>query len=181
MKLTIKSRQFTITEDIEQHFQRKLQRLDKYFNREVEAFVNCSREKGQERVEITLVGAGIDMRAEDRAGDLYSALDLTTERLVRQIERYKTRLEQRRQNRESIRKAVPAPLPEVEEVVTEVEEARIVRSKRFALTPMDPEEACLQMELLGHSFFVFLNVDTGAVNVVYRRNDGNYGLIEPEI
>lgn len=184
MKMTIKSKNVQISEAVEQHFEKKLQRLEKYFGRDLEATINCSKEKGQDRVEITLhAGGGIDLRAEDQAGDLYSALDLVSERLERQIEKYKTRLEQRRRDRESIRKAPAEMLPEefAPQIEAESEEPRIVRSKRFALKPIDPEEACLQMELLGHSFFVFLNAETDAVNVVYRRKDGNYGWIEPEI
>ena len=189
MIINIKARNITISEAVEKHFNRKLTRMEKLIGRDVEANVNCSRLKGQDRVEVTLLGSGIEMRAEDAAGDLYSALDLVCERLERQVERYKTKYEQRRRKRESIRRGdAEVIIPEglVTEAITdstsdeEEDSPHIVRSKRFALKPLDPEEACMQMELLGHSFFVFLNTETEAVNVVYKRKDGDYGLIEPE-
>jgi len=186
MKLHFKAKQVQISEAVEQQFARKLERMEKHLGRDVEAYINCSRNRNQDRVEVTLYGAGVEMRAEDSAGDLYSALDLVCERLERQVERFKTRLELRRHARESIRKAPAEMLPEVALPLVRDGNApaegqpRIVRSKKFALKPLDPEEACMHMELLGHSFFVFLNAESEAVNVVYRRHDGDYGLIEPE-
>ena len=185
MNLQITSKQTQITEAVETHFARKLQRLEKYFGQECDILVICKKEKGQDRVELTLRSGTVVLRAEDQAGDLYSALDLVSERLERQIEKYKTRLDAKKRDRESIRR-MPAPASP-EEIEALAEEAartdlpRIVRSKTFALKPIDTEEACEQMEMLGHNFFVFLNADTDTINVVYRRNDGNYGLIEPEL
>ena len=182
MKTYMKTKNMPNSAGLEEHFAKKLQRLEKHVGRDVDAYINCTREKGLDRIEITLVGAGINLRAEDKGDDLYSALDTVIERLERQIERFKTRFEQKRTNRTSIRKAESGilPLEVVPQTVESNDEPHIVRNKRFQLNPMDPEEACMQMELLGHNFFVFLNAHTEVINVVYRRNDGNYGLIEPE-
>ena len=189
MKIHMKAKGVTLTDKIESHFERKLLRMERFLGRDVEAYVNCVREKGQDRVEVTLHGAGIEMRAEEAATDLYIALDIVCDRLERQVEKYKTRLEQRRRSRESIRKGArefvqPYPTAETSIDIDDDEDPdenpQIVRSKRFPFKPLDPEEACMQMELLGHAFFVFLNAETEEVNVVYKRKDGNYGLIEPE-
>ena len=186
MKLQFIAKNVTISDAVEQHFTRKLQRMERHLGRDTVAYITCSRIKSMDRVEITLQGAGIEIRAEDEAGDMYSALDLVCERLERQVEKYKTRFEQKRRQRESIRKATPERLPDLavpagdDAAADSAEQPHLVRSKHFALKPLDPEEACMQMELIGHTFFVFINDSTNSVNVVYKRNDGNYGLIEPE-
>ena len=185
MNLHFKSKQVPITDAVEQHFGKKLQRLSKQLGRDAEAFISCTRQKGQDKLEITLKAPGLEIRAEDQAGDLYAALDLVCDRLERQIAKYKTRIiDNKRNQRESIRKSpelLPVEFaPEDIEVEDDEQAPRIVRSKRFPLKPLDAEEACLQMELLGHSFYVFLNAETEQVNVVYKRKDGEYGLIEPE-
>jgi putative sigma-54 modulation protein len=183
MILHFKSKNITISDAVELHFAKKLKRMEKYLGREAEAIISCVREKGQDRLEITLMAKGLEIRAEDTAADLYSALDLVCDRLERQIERFKTRMEQKKNQRESIRHGamiMPQYAIDHSDIDETNDEPRIVRSKQVALQPLDPEEACMQMELLGHSFFVFLNAHSEVVNVVYRRKDGNYGLIEPE-
>ena len=187
MKMNMKVKNQDISDAVISHFDKKLQRLEKFLGREVEADVFCSKEKDRHRVELTIHVGGSSLRSEDYAGDLYSALDLASERMERQIEKYKTRMEQRKRDRESIRKATPERLPEFTIPINpdsdEIDDdlPQIVRSKQFALKPIDPEEACLQMDLLGHSFYVFLNAETDLVSVVYKRKDGNYGLIEPSV
>ena len=185
MKINFKSRQITVSPAVFQHFERKLKRVERILGSDIDANITLSRGKGQDKVEITIIGdGGLEIRAEDSHGDLYSALDLVLERLERQIEKYKTRQDAKRHKRGSIRRTpelLPDMLPPEDSYMeSDEDEPRLVRTKSFKLQAMDAEEACLQMELLGHSFFIFLSADTGLVNVVYRRRDGNYGLIEPE-
>lgn len=139
-----------------------------------------SVEKISHIVEVTIPFHGMILRAEERSNDMYSAIDLVVDTLERQIRKFKTKIAKRAKDAESLR-YMTFELEEPEkEVQEENSEFRIAKTKRFPIKPMSVEEAILQMNLLGHNFFVFLNQDTDKVNVVYRRNDGAYGLIEPE-
>jgi putative sigma-54 modulation protein len=129
-----------------------------------------STQRGKYVVEVTLPLNGMILRAEESAQDAFASVDLVVEKLERQLDKYKTRLLKRDKQE-----------PRLSEHEEEPETGRIVKVKRFAMKPMMPEEAAMQMELLGHDFFVFSNGETGLVNVIYRRKDGNFGLIEPEI
>ncbi|HON86886.1 MAG TPA: ribosome-associated translation inhibitor RaiA, partial [Bacillota bacterium] len=132
--------------------------------------VMFSTQRGKYVVEVTLPLNGMILRAEESAQDAFASVDLVVEKLERQLDKYKTRLLKRDKQE-----------PRLSEHEEEPETGRIVKVKRFAMKPMMPEEAAMQMELLGHDFFVFSNGETGLVNVIYRRKDGNFGLIEPEI
>ena len=146
-----------------------MKKLEKFFSDEAEAAVTVTVEKNRQTVEVTVRDAGLVFRAEETAPDMLDAVDSVVDVLVRQIRKHKTRLE-KRMRQSAFDDTEPEPQAEYE----------IVRSKRFELRPMDVEEAILQMEMVGHLFYMFRNAQTGLVSVVYRRKDGRYGLIEPD-
>ena len=172
----------TVTPAMEEHATRKLQKLERYFDHIIDVHVVASLLRNWHVVEITLKANGVVLRAEERTGDMYQSIDEATNKLERQLKRHKDKLHSR--SRGAIRAQVPPPAETEEDAATEEEHAGelapIVRTKSIPVKPMSPEEATLQMELVGHDFFVFSNADTELINVVYRRKDGNYGLIEPE-
>ncbi|MGO0121937.1 ribosome hibernation-promoting factor, HPF/YfiA family [Desulfothermobacter acidiphilus] len=174
MNLTVRGKNIEVTEALRQYVEKRLSKLERFANHLDEAQVVLSLERGQHRVEVTMNMNGMILRGEEATHDMYAAVDLVVEKLERQIERYKGRILRRRG--ESATPLAP-PLPSSPE---KEEEFKVVRVKRFTWKPMSVKEAILQMNLLGHSFFVFTNADTDQVNVVYRRHDGHYGLIEPE-
>jgi len=174
MHLSVKGRNLEITPAIRAYAQEKLSRLTRYLENIVTMHVVLSVAKHRQIAEVTLHVRDLTIRAEEESGDLYSSIDLVAEKLERQILRYKERIMThgaRGADRGSQTGAVVGA-PE--------EEPRVVRSKRFAVKPAAVDEAILQMDLLGHNFYVFRNAATEEVNVLYRRRDGNYGLIEPE-
>ncbi|MGB9805075.1 MAG: ribosome hibernation-promoting factor, HPF/YfiA family [Desulfofundulus sp.] len=174
MKVQVRGRNVEVTNALKEYVEKRLGKLEKYLDLIEEAQVTLTVEKDSHRVEVTIPINGIILRGEESTGDMYASIDLVVEKLEKQIERYKGKLFRRlgRQNLE-----VKAGDNNKKE---EEEGPRVVRTKRFAMKPMSVDEAVMQMNLLGHSFFVFSNADTEKVNVVYRRRDGNYGLIEPE-
>ncbi len=173
MRLSVKGRNLEITEPLRRYAEEKVQRLTKYLEHIVTANVVLAVEKHRQIAEVTLRVRDLTIRAEESTGDLYSAIDLVTEKLERQILRYKERIVNRAAPRGSAEsRAVGGARTEGE--------ARVVKTQRFAVKPAEVDEAILQMDLLGHSFYVFRNARTDEVNVVYRRKDGHYGLIEPE-
>ena len=174
MKLNFAGKNMEVTEALKEVTSKKLKRLDKYFNKGVEGNVVYSTERNWKILEITIDLPGTILRAEEASDDMYAAIDKAVDVLERQIRKYKTKLQRRQQTGKTIRFENVMPLEE------EKERPRIVRTKRFAMKPMSAEEAVLQMELLGHNFFVFRNAESEEVSVVYKRKDGNYGLIEPE-
>ncbi len=147
--------------------------------------ITCSRERQWRRVEMVVEANGLLVRGEERAHELQIALEALIDKLERQVKKSRSRLIERYreapETRQAWAEAVPAPTREEEEEEGEEEEAVLVRTKRISVKPMTPEEAAAQMELLADDFFVFRNADTEQVNVLYRRRDGNYGLIEPEL
>ncbi|MGB4440081.1 MAG: ribosome-associated translation inhibitor RaiA, partial [Sedimentibacter sp.] len=155
---------------------KKLKRLDKFFQQDIEAKVVLSVEKKIHKVEVTIPFNGRIVRVEEYSDDMYNAIDEAVESLEQQIRKYKTKLQDKRHISESIKFENIEPLDEEDD-----EEFKVVKTNRFAIKPMNIEEAILQMDLLKHNFFVFLNADTEDVNVVYKRKDENYGLIEPEL
>lgn len=181
MELIIKGKNVEITDRLRDYVEKKVGKLDRYLPSISEAWVELSTEEtrsAQDRqvCQITVRSNGTILRAEERSDDIFFSIDTVLDKMYRQIARYKGK----RQNRWRSAPMVPEPLPiEVEEEVEEM--SSIVRVKRFAMTPMHPEEAVEQMELLGHDFFVFYNADEGRVNVLYRRKDGDYGLLQPEL
>ena len=152
----------------------KIGKLERYFTPDTEVHVTLSVEKERQKIEITIPMKGNIVRAEQVSNDMYVSIDLVEEIIERQLRKYKNKLVDQKQAASSLSKAF------VEEEIDEDDEVQIIRSKRFAMKPMDPEEACIQMDLLGHSFFVFRNAQTDEVNVVYKRKGNTFGLIEPE-
>jgi putative sigma-54 modulation protein len=181
MELIIKGKNVEVTERLRDYVEKKIGKLDRYLPSISEAWVELSTEgtkAAQDRqvCQITVRSNGTILRAEDRSDDIFSSIDTVLDKMYRQIARYKGK----RKNRWRSAPTMPEPLPiEIEE--EEEEPSAIVRVKRFPMTPMHAEEAVEQMELLGHDFFVFYNAEEGRVNVLYRRKDGNYGLLQPEL
>lgn len=171
MKYNIRGNKIDVTEAIDSYIKEKLSRLDKYLddNDEVEAKAVISTKGKDQKVEVTIWSGKYNIRAEETNEDLYSAMDLVIDKLERQIKKYKGKI--------TSKKVKMAVMPEIEDLLEE-DEQKIVRRKEVFLKPIDEEEAITQMELLGHTFFVFKNVDTDKINVVYKRNDGDYGIIE---
>ena len=177
MKIQFRGKNIQVTNALKEHLEKKIGKLDKYFDNPPEATVTLSVEKDRHRVEVTIPLNGFILRGEEESFDMYSSVDQVLDKLEKQMEKYKTRLS--RQNKGLSIKDIAAN--SVEKTWEEDEGPRLVLTKRFAMKPMSVEEAIMQMNLLGHSFFVFTNADTEEVNVVYRRNDGNYGVIEREV
>ena len=173
MKITIVSRQITVFDEWKALAEKKLQKLEKFFDEEsTNATVTFSKHKNKFTVEITIFSAGTVFRCESTENDFRDAIDRAVDVIERQIRRNTTRLEKR------LRTAAFVELPPMEDVEEEPEFT--IRRKSFPVRPMSPEEAILQMNLLGHQFFVFKDDQTGATCVVYTRRDGAYGLIVPE-
>lgn len=172
MKTNVTGRKLSLRPSFVEKTEKKLSKLDKFFEDDARADVTVKQEGNGFKVETTIHNQGMVYRAEEAAPDMVEALDKLIDKLVRQIRKNKTRLEKRLREEAF---AVPPP-PEEEE--TE-EEYAVVRSKSFPVKPLDVEEAILQMNLAGHQFYMFRNMDSGEINVVYRRQDGHYGLLEP--
>lgn len=176
MKISIYAKNMQLTDALKEAANKKISRLDKFFQQDIEAKIVLSIEKKLHKVEVTIPFNGRIVRVEESSADMYNALDESVEALERQIRKHKTKLQNKKSSNESIRFENVEPLD-----IEEEEEFKVVKTKRFAVKPMGIEEAILQMDLLKHNFFVFLNGDSEEVNVVYKRKDGNYGLIEPEL
>lgn len=174
MRLQFRGKNIQVTDGLKDHIEKRLSKLDKYFNAETEAIVTLIVEKGRQRVEVTMPLNGYILRGEEESPDMYASVDLVVVKLEKQISKYKARFDKKKKT--SIK---DLPTERMSGYSADEDEPVIVKTKRFALKPMPAEEAILQMNLLGHSFFVFTNDETEEVNVVYLRNDGNYGLIEP--
>ncbi|MGI5948764.1 ribosome hibernation-promoting factor, HPF/YfiA family [Peptoniphilus sp.] len=159
-----------ITDSLKDMAEKKLSKLEKYFSEEIEARVVFSVIKDSQTVEVTVYLPDTIIRAEETTDDMYTSIDKAVDVLERQIRKHKTKLKKRYQNNETIRFDLIEDKPE--------EENKIVKRKKFQLNPMSEEEAILQMELLDHKFFIFLNAEIDAIEVLYKRNDGNYGIIE---
>lgn len=174
MKFLISGKNITVSEELRAAIEKKLGRLERYFTPETKVIVTLSIEKGRQKIEVTIPVKGKIIRSEQVSNDMYVSIDLVEEVIERQLRRYKTKLVDKHQSGGNFQQAF------IEDDVAEDEEVKIIRSKRFDMKPLYPEDACVQMELLGHNFFVFINAETGDTNVVYKRKDGAYGLIEPE-
>ncbi|WP_038288377.1 ribosome hibernation-promoting factor, HPF/YfiA family [Acetivibrio straminisolvens] len=175
MKFKVIGKNIVVTEALKETAIKKVGKLDKYFRRDAEAQITLSVQKNRHIVEVTIPFEGGFLRAEEDSQDMYASIDKVIDSLERQIRRNKTRLEKKVHDGslrfENIK---------LDDDVDEEPKYEIVRTKKFAIKPMTVEEAVLQMNLLGHQFFMFSNAETNEANVVYRRKDGNYGLIEPE-
>ena len=176
MKFTFTEKRMDSSEDLRNYAMRKIGKLDRFFKTEAEAIVTFSLERGRFLAEITIHNNGLYYRASELTNDMYASIDSGVAAIERQIRRNKTRLAKKLREGALEREAVPAYVPVEDDA--DNEEFRIVRSKRFSIKPMSAEEAILQMNLLGHEFFVFRNMDAeDAVAVVYKRKQGGYGLI----
>ena len=176
MKFIISGKNITVTEGLKTAVQDKLSKLERYFTPDTEVIVALSAQKDQQKIEVTIPVKGNTIRAEESSTDMYVSIDLVEEIIERQIRRYKKKLIDKKQAAVAFSQA----FIEDEEDTSYEDDIQIVKTKKFAMKPVNPEEACLQMEMLGHNFFVFLNSETEQVNVVYKRKNGTYGLIEPE-
>lgn len=174
MNLVISGKNLDITEGLRSAIEEKIAKLERYFNDSTEVHVTLSTEKNRQKIEITIPMKGSIIRAEEVSSDMYVSIDLVEEVIERQLRKYKNKLIDKAQNAAHLNQEF------IDEDMEDEEEINIIRSKKFAMKPMDPEEACVQMELLGHNFFVFRNSETEEVNVVYKRKGNTYGLIEPE-
>jgi putative sigma-54 modulation protein len=175
MKLNVRGKNIEVTEALHDHVEKRIGKVNKYFEFDTEAQVALGVVRGLHTVEVTVGINGMILRAEEATGDMYASIDLVVDKLERQIAKYKTRI-----NRKSRQGGGIKALNELPQV-TEDEEMTVVRTKRFLVKPMPVEEAILQMNLLGHDFYVFADAETDEINVVYRRKDGRYGLIEPTL
>lgn len=181
MRITITGRNIDLTQGLKDAVEEKLSKLEKYFKPDTDVYVTLSVEKERQKIEVTIPTKGHVIRSEQVSSDMYVSIDLVEEVIERQLRKYRTKL--------SSKKIAAAELfapeffaPEFLEAddPEDDEEVKIVRTKRFGMKPMYPEDACIQMELTGHDFFVFRNAETDEVNVVYKRKGNTYGLIEPE-
>ena len=180
MNTTVRGKNINITPALKDYAEKRIKKLEKYFNG-ADVQVNLSVAKENHIVEVTLLVNGLILRGEESTEDMYASIDLVVDKLEKQIEKHKTKLS-RRLREGNIKTVVreQIQLQRENEAEAEAEEPRIVRTKRFAMKPMPVEEAILQMDLVDHNFFVFMNAETEQVNVLYRRRDRNYGLIEPD-
>ena len=176
MKFIISGKNITVTEGLKTAVQDKLSKLERYFTPDTEVVVTLSVEKERQKIEVTIPVKGNIIRSEQVSNDMYVSIDLVEEVIERQLRKYKNKLIARQQEGGNFQ----SEFFEAEQDTSNNDEIKIIRTKRFGIKPMFPEDACVQMELLGHNFFVFSNAETDEVNVVYKRKDGSFGLIEPE-
>lgn len=175
MRITISGRNIELTDGLKAAVEDKLGKLEKYFTPDAEVFVTLSVEKERQKIEVTIPVKGHIIRSEQVSNDMYVSIDLVEEIIERQLKKYKHKLIAQKQNNSYFQ-------PEfIEKDAEDEDEIKIIRTKKFDMKPMYPEDACVQMELLGHDFFVFVNAEDDNVNVVYKRKGNTYGLIEPEL
>ncbi len=172
MRISISGKNLEISDYMREVAEKKLAKLDRYFPQDTEAQVTLSVEKNRHIVEVTIPHEGRIIRGEEVSSDMYASFDNVLDKLEKQIVHNRTRLEK------GMRQGAFADIAQ-DDAEDEDEGPRIVRVKQFSIKPMSEEEAMLQLELLGHAFYVFRNVETDSINVLYKRKDGNYGLIEP--
>ena len=174
MKFIIIGKNMDVTPSLKDTVEHKLGKLERYFTPDTEIHVTLSVQKARQKIEVTIPVKGNIIRSEQESDDMYVSIDLVEEVIERQLRKYKNKLIDKHQEGGNFNTDVL----DTEEAYDDGE-IRIVRTKRFGIKPMYPEDACVQMELLGHDFFVFCNAETEEVCVVYRRKDGAFGLIEP--
>ena len=175
MRYTITGRNIEVTPALRDTVKDKLGKLEKYFSPDTEVIVTLSVQRELQKIEATIPVKGSIIRAEESSTDMYVSIDLVEEIIERQIKKYRKKLIDKKQSAQ----AFSTLFMEAEEEVQE-EEIRIEKTKHFDMKPMYPEDACLEMELLGHNFYMFLNAETDQMSVVYKRKGSTYGLIEPE-
>lgn len=175
MKFIIIGKNIEVTEGLRAAVEDKIGKLEKFFTEETEVHVTLSVEKDRQKIEVTIPVKGNIIRSEQVSSDMYVSIDLVEEIIERQLKKYKNKLVDKKQGASYFRQEF------IEREYMDDEEVQIIRTKKFDIKPMYPEDACIQMELLGHNFFVFCNAETDQVNVVYKRKGNTYGLIEPEV
>jgi len=175
MKIKITGKGMNVSDYLRGVVLKKAEKLGRYFKPATEMGVMLTIEKNRHIAEVTVPIDGILLRTEEASGDMYSSIDAVLKKLERQIRKHRTKLE-RRLHEDAFKQEAAV----YEHTDEDAQSPKLVRSKKFSIKPMDVEEAMMQMELIGHSFFVFKNAETNDVNVLYLRNDGNYGLIEPD-
>lgn len=183
MNFIISGKNIDVTPGLKDAIEQKLGKLERYFTPETEIIVTLSVEKERQKIEVTIPVKGNIIRSEQTSDDMYVSVDLVEEVIERQLRKYKNKLVARSQGHPTASCSgnnFKKEFFESEDDTSVDDEIRIVRTKRFGIKPMYPEDACIQMDLLGHAFFVFCNAETDEVNVVYKRKDGSFGLIEPE-
>ncbi|EOT28252.1 ribosomal subunit interface protein [Eubacterium sp. 14-2] len=174
MRITISGKNIDITDGLRKAIEEKLAKLERYFTPETDIIVTLSVEKERQKIEVTIPVKGNIIRSEQVSNDMYVSIDLVEEVIERQLKKYKNKIIDQQQAAGNFQQEF------IEKETDDDEEVKIIRTKRFGMKPMYPEDACVQMELLGHNFFVFQNAETEEVNVVYKRKGNTYGLIEPE-
>ncbi|MBD5483962.1 MAG: ribosome-associated translation inhibitor RaiA [Lachnospiraceae bacterium] len=174
MKFIIIGKNIDVTDGLRAAVEDKIGKLEKYFTEDTEVHVTLSVEKDRQKIEVTIPMKGNIIRSEQVSSDMYVSIDLVEEIIERQLKKYKNKLIDKKQAGSFFKQEF------MEKDFMEDEDVQIIRSKKFDIKPMYPEDACVQMELLGHNFFVFCNAETDQVNVVYKRKGNTYGLIEPE-
>ncbi len=174
MKYVIVGKNMEVSSSLEKAVMDKLGKLDKFFSEDTTAHVTLSLNRGRHIIEVTIPVKGNVIRCEQVSADMYSSIDQAAEVIERQLKRYKSKIVKKHKVQAAFKREY------LEEPYGADEEIRIVRNKQFEMKPMYPEDACVQMELLGHGFYVFRNAETEQINVVYKRKDNAYGLIEPE-
>ncbi len=184
MNFIISGKNINVTAGLKDTIEQKLSKLERYFTPETEIHVTLSVEKERQKIEVTIPVKGGIIRSEQTSSDMYVSIDLVEEVIERQLRKYKNKLIAKSQGHPTAssgsgnsfkKEFLENPIEESND-----EEIKIVKTKRFGIKPMYPEDACIQMDLIGHSFFVFSNAETDEVNVVYKRKDGSFGLIEPD-
>ncbi len=174
MKFIIVGKNIDVTPSLKETVEHKLGKLERYFTPDTEIHVTLSVQREHQKIEVTIPVKGNIIRSEQESNDMYVSIDLVEEIIERQLKKYKHKLMDHKQSESYFKKEF------LEKEYMEEEEIKIIRNKKFDIKPMYPEDACIQMELLGHNFFVFFNAETDQVNVVYKRKGNTYGLIEPE-
>lgn len=172
MNIIVNGRHLEVTPALKSYAEEKLKKFDRYLSHITEAVVTLTVEKYRHKAEVLLKANGLLIQAEGVTGEIYSSIDEVVEKLEKQVKKYKEKMVSHRKGEG---KAAASP----QTATTEPEQGKIIKRKQFDMKPMNPDEAAMQMELLDKNFFVFSNHTTGEINVIYRRNDGNFGLIEP--
>ena len=173
MKVIITAKNFNASDHLKEVIENKFEKLGKYFSSDIVVNVMLTTEKGRQKIEATINAKGTIFRAEETTTDLYAGVDKVVDKLSSQMSRFKTKLQRKHKDHKEF---LFSELPDTQEQAPD--EQRIVRRKKFDLIPMALDEAIMQMELLEHSFYVFFNMESATVNIVYKRKDGDYGLLE---
>ena len=173
MNYIISGKNIEVTDALKQAIYEKLERIEKFFGEDTAAQVTLSVDKDRQKIEVTIPVKGNIIRSEQSSTDMYVSIDLVEEVIERQLRKYKNKLVARQQGGGNFQK-------EFLEKEADDQEVNIIRTKKFDIKPMYPEDACIQMELLGHNFFAFVNAETDDICVVYKRKGGTYGIMEPD-